>query len=79
MFFSLGFNYYTTMFTSVQTSPVTHILSLTSHHTLTFLLDHLPPQMHLVTASRAAPPLPIARLRGRGQLTELRLTDLLHP
>ncbi len=46
------------------------------HNTLTFLLDHLPPQMHLVVATRADPPLPIARLRGRGQLTELRLTDL---
>jgi len=46
------------------------------HDALTFLLDHLPPPMHLVIATRADPPLPIARLRGRGQLTELRLTDL---
>jgi LuxR family maltose regulon positive regulatory protein len=43
---------------------------------LAFLLNHLPPQMHLVIATRADPPLPIARLRARGQLTELRLTDL---
>jgi LuxR family maltose regulon positive regulatory protein len=43
---------------------------------LTFLLDHLPGTMHLVIATRADPPLPVARLRGRGQLTELRLTDL---
>ena len=46
------------------------------HNALTFLLDHLPPQMHLVIATRVDPPLPIARLRGRGQLTELRATDL---
>jgi LuxR family maltose regulon positive regulatory protein len=48
----------------------------TIHDALTFLLDHLPPQMHLVIATRVDPPLPIARLRGRGQLTELRATDL---
>jgi LuxR family maltose regulon positive regulatory protein len=46
------------------------------HDALTFLLDHLPSQMHLVIATRADPPLPIARLRGRGQVTELRQTDL---
>ncbi len=46
------------------------------HDMVTFLLDHLPDNMHLVIASRADPPLPVARLRGRGQLTELRLTDL---
>ena len=46
------------------------------HDALVFLLDHLPPHMHLVIATRADPPLPIARLRGRGQLTELRLTEL---
>jgi LuxR family maltose regulon positive regulatory protein len=46
------------------------------HDALTLLLDHLPPQMHLVIATRADPPLPIARLRGRGQVTELRQTDL---
>jgi LuxR family maltose regulon positive regulatory protein len=43
---------------------------------LTFLLEHLPPQMHLVIATREDPNLPLARLRGRGQLTELRITDL---
>ena len=46
------------------------------HNALTFLLDHLPGNMHLVIACRADPPLPIAHLRGRGQLTELRATDL---
>ncbi|MFZ3130594.1 MAG: hypothetical protein WA125_05685, partial [Desulfosporosinus sp.] len=43
---------------------------------LTFLLDHLPPQMHLVIATREDPHIPLARLRVRGQLTELRASDL---
>ena len=43
---------------------------------LTFLLEHLPPGMHLVIATREDPPLPLARLRARGQLTELRAADL---
>jgi len=46
------------------------------HDALTFLLLHLPPRMHLVIASREDPHLPLARLRARGQLTELRATDL---
>ena len=44
--------------------------------TMTFLLEHLPPQMHLVLATRADPPLPLARLRVQGQLMELRAPDL---
>jgi LuxR family maltose regulon positive regulatory protein len=43
---------------------------------LTFLLDHLPPHMHLVIATREDPPLPLARLRVGGHLTELRAVDL---
>jgi LuxR family maltose regulon positive regulatory protein len=43
---------------------------------LSFLLENLSPQMHLVIATRADPPLPIPRLRGRGQLTELYQSDL---
>ncbi len=43
---------------------------------LGFLVEHLPPHMHLVIASREDPPLPLARLRVRGQLTELRASDL---
>ncbi len=46
------------------------------HDGVAFLLDHLPQQLHLVIATRADPPLPIARLRARGQLTELRADDL---
>jgi LuxR family maltose regulon positive regulatory protein len=49
------------------------------HDALTFLLEHLPPPpggMHLVIATREDPHLPLARLRVRGQLTEVRATDL---
>ncbi len=43
---------------------------------LEFLLEHLPPQMHLVIATREDPHLPLARLRARDHLTELRAADL---
>jgi LuxR family transcriptional regulator, maltose regulon positive regulatory protein len=43
---------------------------------MAFLLDHLPSQLHLVIASRADPALPLARLRGRGELVEVRAADL---
>jgi LuxR family maltose regulon positive regulatory protein len=46
------------------------------HDSVTFLLDRLPPGLRLVLSSRADPPLPLARLRGRGQLAELRAADL---
>ena len=46
------------------------------HASLAFLLEHLPPGLHLVLASRADPPLPLARLRAGGQLAELRAADL---
>jgi LuxR family maltose regulon positive regulatory protein len=46
------------------------------HEALRFLLDNLPPQLHLVLATREDPPLPLARLRAQGQLTELRAADL---
>src|SRR5256884_6961035 len=45
-------------------------------HALTYLVEHLPPQMHLVIATREDPQLPLARLRARGHLTEERATDL---
>ena len=41
-----------------------------------FLLEHLPPRLHLVIATRADPALPLGRLRGRGELTEIRAADL---
>ena len=43
---------------------------------MAFLIDHLPPQVHLVISSRADPALPLARLRARGQLVEIRAVDL---
>jgi LuxR family maltose regulon positive regulatory protein len=46
------------------------------HASVTFLLDHLPAHLHLVIATRADPPLPLARLRAIGQLVEIRSTDL---
>ena len=46
------------------------------HDGMAFLLEHLPPQLHLVIATRADPPLPLAALRARGQLVELRAADL---
>jgi LuxR family maltose regulon positive regulatory protein len=49
------------------------------HDALAFLLEHLPPPpggLHLVIASREDPRLPLARLRARGQLTEVRAADL---
>jgi LuxR family maltose regulon positive regulatory protein len=46
------------------------------HSSLLFLLEHLPPGLQLVLASRADPPLPLARLRGRGKLAELRTLEL---
>jgi hypothetical protein len=43
---------------------------------MTFLLEHLPPHVHLVISSRADPLLPLARLRARGELVEVRAADL---
>ena len=46
------------------------------HSAIAFLLEHLPENMHIVIGSRSDPPLPLARLRARGQLLELRAADL---
>jgi LuxR family transcriptional regulator, maltose regulon positive regulatory protein len=43
---------------------------------MTFLLEHLPPQLHLILATRADPPLPLALLRAQGQLCEVGTADL---
>jgi len=54
-----------------------HVLdSLEIHEALAFLIENQPPQMHLVMTTREDPPLPLARWRVRGQLTELRAADL---
>jgi LuxR family transcriptional regulator, maltose regulon positive regulatory protein len=46
------------------------------HEGMAFLLEHLPPRLHLVLATRADPALALARLRGRGELVEVRAADL---
>ena len=43
---------------------------------MAFLLDHLPPNLHVVITTRADPDLPLARLRARGELVEIRARDL---
>jgi ATP/maltotriose-dependent transcriptional regulator MalT/WD40 repeat protein/class 3 adenylate cyclase/DNA-binding XRE family transcriptional regulator len=52
------------------------ITEVAVHRSLTYLLEHLPPQLQLVLASRADPPLPLALLRARGQILEVRLDQL---
>jgi LuxR family maltose regulon positive regulatory protein len=46
------------------------------HAGVTFLLEHLPPNVHVVMTTRADPPLPLARLRAQGELVEIRAADL---
>jgi LuxR family maltose regulon positive regulatory protein len=54
-----------------------HLLSAPDvHEALSLLLEHLPRRLHLLMATRSDPPLPLARLRGRGELTELRASEL---
>ena len=45
-------------------------------HGMTFLLEHLPPHVHVVLSTRADPDLPLARWRVRGELVEIRAADL---
>ena len=75
----------TTLLNEITTIPDYFVLVLDDYHVvdaksiddaLTFLLEHQPPQMHLVIASREDPNLPLARMRVRGQLTELRVKEL---
>jgi LuxR family maltose regulon positive regulatory protein len=75
----------TALLNEITTIPDHFVLVLDDYHVidaksidqaLTFLLEHLPPHMHLVIATREDPALPLARLRARDQLTELRVTDL---
>ena len=46
------------------------------HDGMAFFLEHLPPQLHVVIVGRSDPPLPLARLRARGELVEVRASDL---
>ena len=52
------------------------ITAQTVHDALTFLIDHLPPNIQIVIAGRTDPPLSLARLRATSQLTEIRASDL---
>ena len=74
-----------TLLNEVAAIPDNFILVLDDYHlidaqpvdqALVFLVEHLPPQLHLVIATREDPSLPLARLRALGQLTELRAADL---
>lgn len=54
-----------------------HVITLPAiHRSVDLLLDHLPPTLRLVISTREDPPLALARLRARGQLTEIRAADL---
>jgi LuxR family maltose regulon positive regulatory protein len=69
----------------VAASSISFLLVLDDYHLIQnewvyqavgFLAEHQPPEMQLVLVTRADPPLPLARLRGRGQVTEIRDDDL---
>jgi LuxR family maltose regulon positive regulatory protein len=75
----------TALLNEITTVPDNFVLVLDDYHVidakpvdnaLTFLLEHLPSQMHLVIATREDPRPPLARLRAQSQLTELRARDL---
>jgi LuxR family maltose regulon positive regulatory protein len=75
----------TALLNEITTVPDNFVLVLDDYHVidakpvdnaLTFLLEYLPPQIHLVIATREDPHLPLARLRSQDQLTELRAADL---
>ena len=75
----------TALLNDLSSLPDPFVLVLDDYHVLeakgvdealTFLLEHLPPQMHLVIVTREDPRLPLARLRARDNLGELRSVDL---
>lgn len=75
----------TSLVNALAPSTGTLILALDDYHTITLpaiheaialLLDHMPPHMHICITTRTDPPLPLARLRARGQLAEVRAMDL---
>ncbi|MEJ2513470.1 MAG: hypothetical protein P8Y72_17965, partial [Anaerolineales bacterium] len=54
-----------------------HLLEDTSiHQGINFLLDHLPPKIHLVITTREDPPIPLPQMRAKGEMLELRANDL---
>jgi LuxR family maltose regulon positive regulatory protein len=76
---------FTALINDLVARPELIVLVLDDYHVITaeplhaaiaFLLDHLPPQMHIVISSRTHPPLPLARLRARSLLSEISAADL---
>src|SRR5436305_8216137 len=76
---------FTALLNEITTLPDHFVLVLDDYHlidakavdtALSYLVEHLPPQMHLVIATREDPQLPLARLRARSHLTEVRAADL---
>ena len=74
-----------TLVNELNTAPNELDLVLDDYHlvdtpdlqpSVTYLLEHLPPQVHLVISTRVDPALPLARLRARGELVEIRAADL---
>ena len=74
-----------TLLNELNTLPGEIVLVLDDYHLvdsldvqegMTFLLEHLPSHIHLVITTRADPALPLGRLRGRGELVEIRAGDL---
>lgn len=75
----------TALINDIASRPALFVFTLDDYHTiqaveiheqLGFLVEHHPPQMHLVIITREDPPLPLARLRARGQMVEVRQQDL---
>ena len=75
----------TALLNEISTLPEDLVLVLDDYHVidaravddaLAFLIEHLPPRMHLLIATREDPRLPLPRLRARGQLSEVRAADL---
>jgi LuxR family maltose regulon positive regulatory protein len=75
----------TVLLNEITQIPELCVLVLDDYHTLrglplhqhvAFLIEQLPPQLHMVISSREDPPFPLSRLRARGQLCELRAADL---
>ncbi len=75
----------TVLLNTLAADPTQVILALDDYHVInarvvhaaiTFLLDHLPSQLHVVISTREDPPLPLARLRAQGAVTELHADDL---
>lgn len=76
---------FTTLLNEISDLPDSFVFVLDDYHAidsriidtaLAYLIERLPPQMHLLIATREDPQLPLARLRARDQLAELRITDL---